>query len=542
MPPALRGADALVRTLERAGIDTVFSLSGNHIMPVYDAAFGRPITLLHTRHEAAAVHMADAWARLTGEVGVALVSAGQGHANAVGALCTALAGETPLVLLSGHAPLNELGMGSFQEQDQAALAAPAAKAAWVVQSPGAVAGELARAMRLAASGRPGPVQLNLPSDVLEGFCGMPEAALPAEPPPPEPAALPRMLRALADAARPLVLAPPALATPQGRVLLARLEAALGVPVLAMESPRGVNDPAQGALAELLGQANLILLLGKALDFTLRFGGPPFAADAAWMVLEPEAALRDRAVRLLGARLALAAAAEPARAARWLAGGAAQAGMGSGHGAWRAAAQRLLGVRPPSWNDAADGLDGALHPVTIGRAVQDFFDRHGGVLVADGGEFSQWAQALVRAPERVINGPAGAIGPSLPFAIGAAVARPGVPVVAMLGDGTFGYHMAEFETALRHRLPVIAVIGNDGRWNAEHQIQCRSYGADRAHGCTLSPDIRYDLAVAALGGHGEFVTRAQDLPAALERAHASGRAACVNLRLLSLPAPTIRTVG
>jgi hypothetical protein len=125
-----RGADLLVRGLKAAGVTRIFSLSGNHIMEIYDALVGAGIELVHTRHEAAAVHMADAYARLTGQVGVAMVTGGQGHANAVAALPTALAGEVPVLLLSGHAPLGELGNGAFQELPQAAMAAPVCKAAW----------------------------------------------------------------------------------------------------------------------------------------------------------------------------------------------------------------------------------------------------------------------------------------------------------------------------------------------------------------------------------------------------------------------------
>ena len=130
----LRGADVIARGLARAGTRQVFALSGNHVMPVFDAALDAGLSLLHVRHEAAAVHMADAWGRLTGEPGIALVTGGPGHANAVSALYTALAAQSPLVLLSGHAPLAELGKGAFQEMRQAEMAAPAAKASWTVRS------------------------------------------------------------------------------------------------------------------------------------------------------------------------------------------------------------------------------------------------------------------------------------------------------------------------------------------------------------------------------------------------------------------------
>ncbi|MEI6160284.1 MAG: thiamine pyrophosphate-binding protein, partial [Roseococcus sp.] len=167
MQHEIRGADILWGALKRGGVTRVFSLSGNHIMPVYDAAFEQGIEIIHVRHEAAAVHMADAWARLTGEVGVALVTGGQGHSNAVAALPTALADEVPLLLLSGHAPLNELGLGAFQETPQVEMAAPLCKAAWLAQTTAGLAGDIARAFAIARSGRPGPVHISLPTDVVE---------------------------------------------------------------------------------------------------------------------------------------------------------------------------------------------------------------------------------------------------------------------------------------------------------------------------------------------------------------------------------------
>jgi acetolactate synthase-1/2/3 large subunit len=171
-------------------------------------------------------------------------------------------------------------------------------------------------------------------------------------------------------------------------------------------------------------------------------------------------------------------------------------------------------------------------------VQPFLARRpDAVFVSDGGEIGQWAQAVLRAPHRLINGVAGAIGPSIPFAVGAKAARPDSTVVAVLGDGTAGYHLAEFETAARNGLPFVAVIGNDGRWNAEYQIQLREYGPERLIGCELAP-TRYDRVCAAFGGHGEFVARADDMADALARAYASGLPACINATIDGIAAPRI----
>jgi acetolactate synthase-1/2/3 large subunit len=163
-----------------------------------------------------------------------------------------------------------------------------------------------------------------------------------------------------------------------------------------------------------------------------------------------------------------------------------------------------------------------------------------VFVADGGEIGQWAQACIGAPARIINGTGGSIGSGVPFAFAARMARPQAPVVAVMGDGAFGFHLMEFDTAVRDGVPMIVVVGNDSCWNAEHQIQLRSYAKDRAHGCELRSGTRYDLAVAALGGHGELVTRAAELAPALARAIASGKPACINVMIQRLPAPTVTT--
>jgi acetolactate synthase-1/2/3 large subunit len=139
---------------------------------------------------------------------------------------------------------------------------------------------------------------------------------------------------------------------------------------------------------------------------------------------------------------------------------------------------------------------------------------------------------------MINGVAGSIGGSLSFACAARLAEPKAPVFVVLGDGTIGFHLAEFETAVRCRLPFVAVLGNDALWNAESQIQLREYGVERMHGCALTP-ARYDLAVAALGGHGELVETPEDLPGAIERSLASGKPSCINVMIESIAAPVIR---
>jgi acetolactate synthase I/II/III large subunit len=540
----LRGADVVVETLARAGVRKVFTLSGNHVMPVFDAALGKGIDLVHVRHEAAAVHMADAWARMTGEVGVALVTGGAGHANAIGALCTAAASESPVLLLSGHAALDEIGLGAFQEMRQADLAEPVTKASWTAGSAAGLADDIARAMRIARSGRPGPVHVSLPFDVLECRVDTPASwpAAAAFAPEPMPLARPdaeRIVGEIFAAERPLIVTPPALCTRRGRALVASLENAVGAPVIAMESPRGINDPALGCYAQVLGEADLIVLVGKPLDFTLRFGrSSPLDPRCRFIAVEPDQTIAAR-LKHVSERVVCHAAADAASAVAALieAARASPAGRTSGAAAWRDRVRDSVAYRPPG---AQKRIDAPVHPAELCRQVDDVLARSADALfVSDGGEIGQWAQAIISAPDRLINGPAGAIGASIPFAIAAKAARPDATVVAILGDGSFGFHMAEFDTAVRYDLPFVAVVGNDARWNAEYQIQLRDYGANRAQGCTLAPGTRYDLVATALGGHGEFVTCAADLPAALERGFASRRPTCINVVIESVAAPIIR---
>ena len=172
-------------------------------------------------------------------------------------------------------------------------------------------------------------------------------------------------------------------------------------------------------------------------------------------------------------------------------------------------------------------------------LQALLDSHPqAVLIADGGEFGQWAQAVLHAPHKLVNGVAGAIGSALPLALAARLALPDAPVVAVSGDGSIGFHIAEFDSAVRYQLPFVMLVGNDARWNAEHQIQLKTYGADRLLGCELLP-TRYDQVARAFGGHGEWVVDAAELTPALQRAEASGLPSCINVMIEGLPAPAIR---
>jgi acetolactate synthase-1/2/3 large subunit len=334
----------------------------------------------------------------------------------------------------------------------------------------------------------------------------------------------------------------------GRALLARLEAATQAPAAIVESPRGIADATLGAFSDLVGRADLIVLLGKALDFTTRWlAGKTFDPNLRVIAIDPEAALLERAGKEMDGRFVLGSIADVRSAAETLITRAAAKTLGNmtpsnmtpRDSAWLREARAALDNRPAAWANITAQTPDRLHPAEVFRVLRPYVERDPDtVLICDGGEFAQWGQSMLPVRRRMINGIGGSIGGSLSFANAARLAEPNAPIFVVLGDGTIGFHISEFETAVRRKLPFVAILGNDALWNAESQIQLREYGRDRMHGCELTP-ARYDLVVAALGGHGEFVTRAADLTAAIERALASGKPACVNIMIESIAAPVIR---
>ncbi len=536
------GATNLVKALEIAGVKKIFTLSGNHIMPVYNAIFDTEIDLIHTRHEGAAVHMADAWARLSGEVGIALVTGGPGHANAVSALYTAAMAESPIVLISGHAPLNQLGKGAFQEMAQADIAAPLTKASWTCQNVEDIASDIAKAIRIAKSGRPGPTHLSLPSDILESLA--PEnKALPAitdflaENMSLDSTDVSAILSALEKAKKPLVLAGPMMLSKTNRKKLIELEASLGIPVIGMESPRGIGDPSLGAFSEALSEADCILLLGKKLDFTLKFGNSPgINKECIFLQIDPELSEIERTKNAVGDRLHIALNCDTPNAIQSIISNKPKKHHGTAD--WLKEVSAAIEYRPKAWSDLAPSK-GKIHPAQVFLPLQEILDSHpDSVLVSDGGEIGQWAQACLRAPNRVLNGVAGSIGAGLPFAVAARVAKPDAPIIAIMGDGTFGFHSAEIDTAVRYRLPFVLLVGNDACWNAEYQIQLKDYGVNRTIGCELLP-TSYEKVCQAFGGHGELVTNSVTVLEAVMRAMESELPSCLNVMIEGIAAPNIR---
>ncbi|MEO1609637.1 MAG: thiamine pyrophosphate-binding protein [Pseudomonadota bacterium] len=539
----MRGGDHIAAALRDHNVRTVFSLSGNQIMSVYDALFDTDIRVIHTRHEGAAVYMAEAAAQISGDVAIALLTAAPGFANGLSALYTARQSETPLVVLSGDSPLARDGRGAFQEMDQCAAAAPLAKASFRATSAAGLYHDVVRAIQMAKAGRPGPVHIALPDDILRQQAAAAIRPTPAAPPPAPPGLTADIQTALRDSAAPLVLAGPTFCRPAWKPAIRSLAGRLNVPVVAFESPRGLRAPRLGAFAEVAGRADLVVTLGKPLDFMIGFG--EVLNDACRIIqIDAEAAVLARDAKAHAGRDLHQHHALPAAIIERLLADPATAGPATanhnapnhGANAWQQEVEAALAYRPPSWREPPSA--GAIDSLAFATAIGAFTTAHpDAALIIDGGEIGQWSQALADADVSIINGPSGAIGASLPYAIAASVVRPDHPVLAVMGDGTAGFYLAEFETAVRENTAFVAVIGNDAKWNAEHQIQLRDYGAARAFACTLSP-ARYDLVAQGLGGYGELVTEASEIMPAIERGFAAARPACINVMIDGQAAPAI----
>jgi len=538
--PTVRGADVFAQALRAAGVDRVFAMSGNQLMIAFDAFLDADIRPVHIRHEAAAVHMADGWAQLTGKVGVAVVPAGPGFANALSALYTARMSESPVVLIGGHAPVSKRGLGSFQDMPQAELASHFTKASWTVDNPARIGESIGRAIQIATSGRRGPVHVSLPEDILaatlDALPAFPDDFVRPNPWPLEERTAREIVTVLRDAQRPIIVTGPVMNRGDGKRLARQLEETTRIPVVCMESPRGVNDPCLGAFAEALAEADTVLALGKMVDFSLQ-SGAALNEHCRVIDIDAEAAMIERSRKIFGSRVAIAAEAGAASAAQRLidaAGGPVNKDAG-----WASNVRDAVAYRPAAWQDIKSKADGPIHPVDVAREVQKRLDAHpDSVLIIDGGEFGQWQQACLSAPNRLINGLGGSIGTGIPYAVVAGLAKPGVPVISLMGDGSAGFHLSEFDTAARSGSKFTLIIGNDARWNAEYQIQLRNYGAQRLHSCELNA-TRYDQVAANLGCHGEHVARPDELGPALDRAAASGTAACLNVAIESHPAPVVR---
>src|SRR4051794_27445880 len=519
------GGRLVAQRLRSAGVTKLFTLSGGHLFSIYDGCRAEGIDIVDVRHEQTAAFAAEGWAKATRSVGVAALTAGPGVTNGMSAIASAQANGSPVVVLGGRAPAMRWGMGSLQEIDHVPFVAPLVKSARTASSPEDGAALVDEAMRISLEPPTGPAFVDFPLDHV--FSEGPASSAGLELP--DPLAMPaadveRAAELLRGASRPVVMAGTGLYWAHGEDALRRLAEELSVPIFLNGLARGclpADHPQFFSRARSTGlkDADVAVMIGVPMDFRLGFGAS-FGEETELIVVgsaPPERPHpRPVAAELYGGvaasvdALCSAAAGGPDRS-EW------NASLRSAENEKRAAEQEeLLDSRAP------------LHPMRLYHELQQVIDRDT-IVIGDGGDFVSYAGRVIDtyAPGCWMDpGPYGCLGSGPGFALAAKLAHPDRQVCLLLGDGAFGFAGMEFDTLVRHGVPVVGVMGNNGIWGLEKHPMEFLYGYSVA--AELQPELRYDRVVEALGGHGELVRTPDELKPALERAFASGRPALVNV--------------
>jgi acetolactate synthase-1/2/3 large subunit len=531
----LTGGELVARALAREGVGAIFTLCGGHVLPIYDACLRHGIRVVDVRHEQAAAHAADAWARLTRGLGVAVVVPGPGVTDAVTGVANAHAARSPLLLIGGGSPLGLKGRGALQEMDQVALLRSITKGAWAVPEPRLIPDYVGRAVDVALSGQPGPVFVEIAVDLLmstvdehdvsPGMPGVRERPAPADD------AVARVASLLAGAERPVIVAGSGVYWDGAWEALAGLAERGAVPVFTNGMGRGClphDHPMAFQLARglALREADVVLVLGTPLDFRLGYGQAPVFGEGAQVVMVDAeggdfgknrtlaAGMAADVRRTLEALYASLPAGSPVRSA-----------------AWR---RRLRDKEDQERAKQAALAASDQTPITHYRLAAELaavMDART-CLIADGGDVVTCASKLIplsRPGQWLDPGPLGVLGVGPPFALAAKALHPEWRVLLLSGDGAFGLNGMELETAVRFDLPLVCVVGNDGGWGMIRSVQQAFYGRERTVATSL-PFTRYDRVAEALGGVGETIEDPHRLRPALEEALGSGRVVCLSVIL------------
>jgi acetolactate synthase-1/2/3 large subunit len=501
------------------GVQRVYGLCGGHIQPIWDELARLGVAIVDVRHECAAVYMAHAEAELTGRPAVAMVTAGPGLTNAVTGLANASTSRAPVLLLSGRPPRPQTGRGALQELPQRAIVAPLCRAALTADRAREVLPRLDEAV-LAAAGwdsPPGPAYLDFPTDLLTERVQPRDTAdwvpAPAQPPEilPAPAGLARARDLVAAARRPVVIAgrEARAAGPE----LARLLADAGILYLDSGESRGVlpaDHPSvvSAARGRVMREADLVITLDRNLNFQLAYGSSAAFSPAAKFLRVARHASQFADNRRGDVELQCSVPAFVAALADGLRPAKLDEGWAASLREAHLAATRKLAVRA---REAPPGADGFMHPYRLLHEVSRFLEPDAAV-VADGGDILSFARVALSARTFLDCGALGCLGVGVPFANAAALLAPGRQVVAVIGDGSFGFTAMEIDTAVRHGLAPVYVIANNQAWNIEKTDQRQRF-AGRAVGVDL-PGCRYDRLAESLGAAGRRVTNSGELPEAL----------------------------
>jgi acetolactate synthase I/II/III large subunit len=526
---ALQGGRLAARAIAAEEVDVVFTLSGGHVMPIYEGCRHENVRVVDLRHEQSAAHAAEAWGRVRRSAGVALVTAGPGVTGTVTAVANCHAAQTPLVVLGGARPLAQAEWGSLQELDQLSLMKPITKWAAMCPSASRIPEYVAIAFRHALAPPRGPVYLELPADILfedttvQGPSGPSRSAPRAFGDPRE---LMRAAELLNAAERPAVVAGSGVWWDGAATQLAATAENGRLPVFLNGSGRGSLPPGyellfQHARSAALEEADVVCVVGTPLDFRLRYGR--FGSGQLIHVhSDPRELGRNR--------VADAAIVGDTAAVLGILADAVKA-PASGRSAWL---DRLRAAESAWWDEHRAEIESDAAPIHHYRLAAEL-DRvldPGTVVIGDGGDVVAAVSRVLRVhrPGHWLDpGPFGCLGVGPGYAVGVGAAGFGSGIVCVLGDGAFGLNGLDFDTLVRFSIPAVLVVGNDAAWGEIRVPQVGIYGEEAQIATRLAPS-RYELLCDVFGGHAEYVERPADLAPALERALAADEPAIVNVML------------
>ncbi|MBP8811975.1 MAG: acetolactate synthase [Kofleriaceae bacterium] len=531
MPEVLVGGHVIARQLKAEGVTCVFTLCGGHIAPIYDGCLREGIDIIDTRHEQAAVHAADGWSRLTRGCGVAILTAGPGVTDGVTGVANAFQASIPLLVLGGASELRFKGKGALQEMEQTSLLAPITKASFTATDPKRLAEYIRTGIRIATSGVPGPVFIELPFDVLTAQVTDPPMPAPPRPwpaQPGDPIGIAAAAALIAAADKPMIFAGSQVYWDAAWDELRALAERAQIPVFTNAMGRGCLD-SRHPLAFSQARKNafrgtdLAIILGTPLDFRVGYGAG-INAKAKVIQLERDptkvAQNRDAEVALLGdARSVLGQLAAAAPAAT----GRTQPWIDELRAAETKAHDKLLAFA------ASDARP--INHYRLAHAIAQVIDDDT-IVIGDGGDCVALGAKLLHRNKPgtwMDPGPLGCLGIGAPFALAAKKLHPDKKVLVLSGDGSFGLNGFDFETAIRWNLPMCVVVANDAAWGQIRGPQVMIFGAARSPATKLAP-TRYDKVVEAFGGKGYHVEDPADLVATLRAALAEPTVTCVNVSI------------
>jgi acetolactate synthase I/II/III large subunit len=534
----VHGGRLVARALRAEQVPFIFTLCGGHVMPIYDGCLDEGIGVIDVRHEQTAAHAADGWARVTGRPGVAVVTAGPGLTDAVTGVASAHRANIPMLIIGGQGPRPFADMGSLQDMNHVELMRPITKWAISVPEGRRIPEYLSMAFRTATTGLPGPVFLEMPIDQLfdsyeEEKVRFPthyrsEAGIAGDP-----RYIDEALALIKQAAHPVALVGTQLRWSVRREAYPEFARTFGMPIYVNGLGRGSLPPgdphffSRTRKPALLG-ADVVLIFGTPLDFRIGYGRGSHINPAAKLIhvdLDGKELGKNRGcdVGIVGdtglvmEQLTHAAKAEgytKAMVKPWL--------------------DEMRAREQAAFEKVRPELDSDTVPINPLRACKEIADSVGesAIFVGDGGDFVATAASIVRVYQSghwLDPGPLGTLGVGPGYAMAAKLAKPDSPVIIIYGDGSFGLHAMEFEACIRQKINVVGVIGNDAGWTQIRRGQVQLYGQERSVATALS-FTRYDKVVEALGGHGEYVERPQDIRPAMQRALGAGKPALVNIKI------------